>query len=1347
MSLKDNFDQNFRQIMNNSGATKRILFILILLCLVAAAIFLSISSLLPNTLRDMIVFELEAASGQKVDFEEISVNMLPVYAEARGVRVIDQSGNVIVKVKRLKGNLDLSGLLSKQISLRRLLIEEPVISSSREKIEKIISNVRLYLEEEREDAFKVKVRVVEITHGTANLSDSGLRANAGIKGFAGELIIAENQRFRAVIKELEVEKAGWPAISCDVDTAIVIGKDGLEIKKLEIGSYGTRFKTEGYYSNKKGILMTELSLLVDSIKRIFNLKSKGDGRISARGELKLADSRVLSLNAEVLKKMFINLKLSGDFYLQTLMEFLKVKDRLEGSLDFTGEITGTLSEIAGKGRARLRNGNLYGVDIDSLVCNVLYKDGVMKFENGSASLYNGTAQADASINLPVVDFFALNVKFAAVDSKAVLKLIGWEPEIPDGKVDGELTTSGHEFNPDGAFVYRSLSYGRSIVLKGQRDRAGNVLDRIRDIEGNYSLRSHILSLTNLHLKTGLSDLSASGSVNLENKTLHLSSRLRSHDISDLSLPYYKEIKGGGEFSGEITGAFNNPRISGQANLSNALIEGYKSNTVKSLFSYEKSMLDIREAVFEADGERHMLKGRISFPGAQELFDLVSPFYDLNASLTNADFGKAVGIFYREFRAKGLLNADMKIGGRGDDIDVSGKALINKASVYRIPFDSASAAFSFRKREFSIKDAKINKGQSIVTGGGMLSTDGKFVFTALSDRFLIGDAGVANLPKDALFSFRSEGRGRLDDPVITFDGKLAGGTFRGVVMGSGTVKAALKNKKINIDAALFNEKMKLRANGQLDDVLPWSAELIILPGRYDTLLSSVLKDLPEDLQLNLEGRVEMKGDRNNIAASANIKRLTLSLFGQTFSNDADIDLTLNNRNLLFNAVVIKSGATSFRLQGGMEIGRAYDIVLDGSSSLDPMKAFSKKIGYLSGDAKFVFSLTGKWEKPEINGGMEVTNASFGFRDYPSYISSINGYLYIDEDRIVLQKLSGKIGGGNVNISGLLYLKRFAVKRFYLETVLNNITTSPSKDFSVNFDGNILYKGTLEAQTVTGDIKINRSRYKEMVEWRSWLLTAKAIEKPKAEGTVFEKAELNIRISGAENIIIDNNFARAPVSIRGDMIVKGTVAGPILYGRIESNDGYVYFRNNEFRIIFASIDFADPNRIKPLLNLTAETSIKGYDIRLNLEGQMDSFSLSLSSDPYLEEADILALLTVGQVVKQLKGLEGGIGAGTATSFITGKAQDVIEERVRSLTGLDRFQVEPYVSKKTSTVEPRVTVSERLIGDRLFVTYTTSLNSTEEQVIKVEYLLDKNIALVGVRDEKGVIGGDIKFRFGFK
>ena len=61
--------------------------------------------------------------------------------------------------------------------------------------------------------------------------------------------------------------------------------------------------------------------------------------------------------------------------------------------------------------------------------------------------------------------------------------------------------------------------------------------------------------------------------------------------------------------------------------------------------------------------------------------------------------------------------------------------------------------------------------------------------------------------------------------------------------------------------------------------------------------------------------------------------------------------------------------------------------------------------------------------------------------------------------------------------------------------------------------------------------------------------------------------------------------------------------------------------------------------------------------------------------------------------------------------------------------------------------MTVSKKLIGDKLFVTYSSAVGSTEEQIINLKYNLGKNVSLIGARDEKGSLGGDIKFRFEFK
>jgi translocation and assembly module TamB len=528
-------------------------------------------------------------------------------------------------------------------------------------------------------------------------------------------------------------------------------------------------------------------------------------------------------------------------------------------------------------------------------------------------------------------------------------------------------------------------------------------------------------------------------------------------------------------------------------------------------------------------------------------------------------------------------------------------------------------------------------------------------------------------------------------------------------------------------------------------MPWDAKIDLRSGRYDFLISSLLKDAPEDLILNLNGTVFLKGSKKYISGSSIIKHVMLSMYGYSFTNEQDIMLALEDKKLDLNRIKMRSGNTSLSVSGGLIIGEEYNLLLEGNSSLAPFKSLSDKIELLRGDAEFVLSIAGNWETPKINGGLSISNGSFGLKDYYYRISSLNGFLYIDEDRVVLSNLSGETGGGDIDITGILYLKKFSFRRFYVEAKFRDITSTVSKDFNVNFGGDILYKGTPESQVVSGDINIIRVTYKERIEWKSWLLKVKEIERHKAEISDLEKAELNIRISGKDNIEIDNNVARATVS--SELLLRGTIYRPVLFGRLESREGTVYFRNNEFRILRASADFSDIHRNNPFLEIAGETIVEGYKISMNLEGQADQFNLSLSSDPPLQEMDVLALLTVGRTGGELKGLEGGIGAGEATSFVTGKIQDVIEERVRTLTGLDRLQIDPYVSKTTGTVEPRVTVAKRLLGEKIFVTYSTSLGSVEEQIIKLEYVLNKSVSLVGIRDERGFLGGDVRFRFEFK
>jgi autotransporter translocation and assembly factor TamB len=1301
---------------------KSLAYLIPLAVIIGIAAFILRGPHISNALKKLILPELEQMVGRKVIAQKIYVNLFPLFVEAKGLKVFDDKGERILMVQRAKAYVDLTGIVGKEIKIRRLVLKEPEIATDRKQAAEIADNVKAYLERVRDTAFKVKIKAVEVQKGGVHYRDEVYGADSLIDGLDGEMIVGEWQRVNVSLRKFDVKKEGWPDISGNADVALSVKDGNVQIKRLVIGSLGSTIAGTGEYAGGKASVKTKIDLFMKTVKKLFGLKSSGEGEVRAGGLVKYMD-----------KGITLDLKVDGKFYLQTLMELLKAKERIEGLIDVKATLTGPLRHIRGSGTAVLTDGNLFDVDVKRLKCAVSYADGLMRFTDGAGSLYNGSAKVSASITLPVVNAFTVDVAFNDVDSHPLFRLIGWDPGVPAGKVNGTLLTSGAAFNPEGKFEYRSVEKGK------------DVFGRVRDISGAYRMAGQMVTLTGLKVATGLSEIQAGGTVDIGKKSLDIDCRLKSSDITDLTAPYYYRLKGAGGFGGRIAGAFDDPIVSGQIDIENPVFEKYAAEAINAGLIYRREALTIREMTVRGKGQSAVLSGGIAFKGAKALFDLSRPEYKLTASLRNTDLEGFAKIFYPDFKGSGRLHSDITIGGTGDMPDISGSASADHATVFNVPFDTADFRWAYRDEKLTFMKMRVTRGRSVLTGDASIDSGGNFFYSAYSDKVLLSDIVRREIKGDAIFSVKSEGHGTVKDPSITLDARMVEGRLKGKPVGSGTISASIKGKDISVRARMINDKVLLTARGRFEKEMPWEAKIEIQKGRYDFIISAFLKDVPEDLIVSMNGQAILRGDKEHINGSLTLDQLALSMYGYSFTSEKQIRLDLNDRRLSLEKVTMRSGNMSLGLDGNVELGKKYNLSMEGSSSLSPLKGLSSKIGLLKGDAEFVLGVTGDWDNPEINGGVTLQNGSFGLKDYSYRISALSGYLYMDNDRIVLQKLSGRLGGGDIDISGILYLKKFSLRRFYVEAGLRNITVSPSNEFNINFGGNLLYKGTPDSQIVSGDLQINRARYRERVEWKSWLLKTKTAAKYKSEISGLEKAGLNIRITGKDNIFIDNNVARASVS--ADMVLRGSVYRPLLFGRVETTDGTVYFRNNEFRILHASVGFFDPNRINPVIEIASETSVKGYRIKMNLEGQIDHFNMSLSSDPVLKEMDILSLLTVGQTGGELKGLEGGIGAGEATSFVTGKLQDVVEERLRTITGLDRMQIDPHVSKKTGTVEPGVTFSKRLLGDKVFVTYTTAVHSSDEQIIKLEYFLTKKISLVGLRDERGIVGGDIHFRFEFK
>jgi len=426
----------------------------------------------------------------------------------------------------------------------------------------------------------------------------------------------------------------------------------------------------------------------------------------------------------------------------------------------------------------------------------------------------------------------------------------------------------------------------------------------------------------------------------------------------------------------------------------------------------------------------------------------------------------------------------------------------------------------------------------------------------------------------------------------------------------------------------------------------------------------------------------------------------------------------------------------------------DVTVHGTADLSLVRPLVRELEYTKGTADLRITVKDTWESPDMNGELFVRNGEIKIRDIPQKFSALTGKLTFDRSKIIIDSLTGELGGGTLKASGSAELAGGGIDNFSTRVAFENVTVHYPEGLAATLSGDLSYSGDDDEQLLGGDVQIKKARYDRRVDWKSMLVDiGKGLnQRKKAESGWIGDTQINVRFSGKENILLQNNLAKVPLDV--DMFLRGTVNHPQLLGRLEARTGSVYFRQNEFKIIHASADFVDPARINPVIDIQAEIQVRDYLVRLAVTGNADRAVVTLLSNPHLTDSDILTLLALGKTGTELKGKEAGVGMSEAASFATGQVQDIFETHARSLTGLDRFQIDPYVSNARDTSVPRVTVGKELVQDKVVVTYSQNVGvASPEQVFRIEYLLNKNFSLVGERNDIGNTGADIKYRFEFR
>ena len=1003
----------------------------------------------------------------------------------------------------------------------------------------------------------------------------------------------------------------------------------------------------------------------------------------------------------------------------------------------------------------LRNLNLNDKIIGALSLKGLYKDKKLLISSVKGNILNGAVTGN-------MDLFFNNDVFSY---KGKLGMKGMDPDpilsamvkgLPDIKkeIDFNVQFSGAGFERKGITAEAEIS-GRFKSVNSEQKGINKAAALIKELNSGLELKNSILTVNKFKITSEKASLNLSGVIK-EDGIIKLSAGLLSDDIREFASAFnYPHASGQMSLSGDISGSLYNPSFDGEVSVKNGRVKDVSAISASGRAHYSSSVLKAEDILIEKDESRYRINGAISLPG---------PYFDLTADIKNGSPKDIVSVFYKEIPIDMKASGILRFKGTKKDFTGNGSLNVSSGSAYGQHFDSAVVTAHLDTDKIAFPEILIKNDKSILNGTGFISfknnkndngstsSPGWSAHLTSSNIELKDIAllkSIGEFPINGGFRLDLNGEGDFKRPEtngkIVFE-KITSGDRD---LGGGAIEFGIKDMVFELDAAMFNNSGFINGEIELRDNIPFKSEIELIDAPLNSFIAIFKPEPFLSMPLSATGKMELKGSFKNIkntTAFLNLNNLSADIAGYKIYNDGPIAANYINEEIIIGSFKIKGEDTSFNLSGRFRPFKEFNLSLSGEADMKVSTLFTKELEYSRGKAYMAVMLSGDWLEPRVRGALNIKDGALRSRTLSQRIEKVNIGLFLNERQILMEQFEGAIGGGTIKGTGWMELSGFKFGQFGMNFIVSNARFTYPEGFSSTIDANLFLQGDAKNKFAKGDILIKKGEYKRRIEWKSALLEFQKARQPeKGEVPVFGDTALNIQIHGKENIWINNNTAKLP--LEADIILKGTINRPIIVGKVEAVGGEVYFRKNRFKVISGRVDFTDPEKINPVFDIHASSKIRKYQIDLNLTGTVDRFNLSLVSDPPLSETDILALLTTGKTSEELAGAEQVIGTAEAASFVTGQVQDIIEERVSELIGFERFQVDPYYYSAKTSAGPRITVSKHFWDDSLYVTYSTNLATTEEQLILLEYILNKNISLVGERDESGRLGADIKFRFEFK
>jgi translocation and assembly module TamB len=455
-------------------------------------------------------------------------------------------------------------------------------------------------------------------------------------------------------------------------------------------------------------------------------------------------------------------------------------------------------------------------------------------------------------------------------------------------------------------------------------------------------------------------------------------------------------------------------------------------------------------------------------------------------------------------------------------------------------------------------------------------------------------------------------------------------------------------------------------------------------------------------------------------------------------EGPFELRLADQVVTLQRFAVKSEDSTLSMGGTIDLrgDRALDLYAKGHVNLALFHVLDNEIdSYGTSDADV--TVKGSAAKPVMNGRVVVAHAGFSMIDLPAALGEVNGTMVFNQDRLEVEHLAGRVGGGQVAFSG--YITYGNGIGFDLRSTGSDIRFRYA-GISVTADQELRLNGTLKSSQLGGQVTITRFAQIPSAE-----LTGAFAPQPAAipdPASPLNNLRLDVRIVSASEMTVQTSLAKLSGDV--DLRLRGSGTRPTLFGRINVAEGDMNLNGTKYHLDRGDITFANPVRIDPILDVEATTRVRDFDITIGLHGTVEKLTTTYRSDPPLTSDDIIALLAFGRTQEEsfASGKGNSLGEGAGGLVLGNLINQQVTNRASRLFGVSAIRINPATGGPDNNPSARLTI-EQQVSNNVTLTYITNLTQSAQQVIQFEYNINEHYTVQGVRDENGVVSFDLLIR----